>query len=112
MTERNSEKIDYRTVAILLMISALALAALTTLLTQYNLTNGYYEINIVPNLEFTAIGYYLHDLIISGLVIGETYVLLRFDETGRLSIVVNAVLVAVFAFDFSHDASLLLGFVM
>ena len=108
----NTGKIDYRTFAILLMVIALILTALTTLLTQYALTHGYYEVNPIRNFAFSTIGYYLPYLIASIVIIGGTYLLIRIDETGKLSLVVNTILVAVFAFDFTHDASLLMGFVM
>lgn len=118
MTERNLNgkydvgQIDYRTFAILLMVMALVLTALTTLLTQYALTHGYYEVNPIRNFAFSTIGYYLPYLIASVVIVGGTYVLIRFDETGRLSMVVNTILVAVFLFDFIHDTSLLAGFVV
>ena len=115
MTERNLNgrynvgQVDYRVLAIVLMVIALVLTALTTLLTQYALTHGYYEVNPITNIEFSVIGYYLHYIIIFGVIIGGTLLSLLVDKSGKLSTVVNVVLVLVFAFDFFHDATLLFG---
>lgn len=115
MTERNlnvrynAGQVDYRVLAIALMIIALVLTALTTLLTQYALTHGYYEENPIRNTAFAIIGYYLPYIISSGVIIGGTFLLLWIDNSGKLSTVVNVILVLVFAFDFFHDATLLFG---
>jgi hypothetical protein len=105
----NVGQADYRVLAVVLMIIALVLTALTTLLTQYALTHGYYEENPIRNTAFAIIGYYLPYIISSGVIIGGTFLLLWIDKLGKLSTFVNVILVVVFTFDFLHDATLLFG---